>query len=62
MHAYGGGGGGRSHGMWPNSVLRISTAIALNEIVNAPSEFTSQNPFYVVKQLDWIQTRYLFVQ
>ncbi|KAK4627162.1 Ubiquitin-conjugating enzyme E2 Q2 [Fulvia fulva] len=54
--------GGYGHGTWPNSVLRISSAIALNEIVNAPSEFTSNNPFYVVKQLEWIQTRYLFVQ
>ena len=57
---YGAGGTGR--GSWPSSVLRITSALALNEIVNAPAEFQSQNPFYVVKQLDWIQTRYLFVQ
>ncbi|KAF2726014.1 hypothetical protein K431DRAFT_299725 [Polychaeton citri CBS 116435] len=49
-------------GTWPNSILRISSAIALNEIVNAPAEFVSSSPFYVVNQLDWIQTRYLFVQ
>lgn len=36
--------------------------MALNEIVNAPQEFTSSSPHYVIKQLDWIQTRYLFVQ
>ncbi|OQO06659.1 hypothetical protein B0A48_08446 [Cryoendolithus antarcticus] len=47
---------------WPQSVLRVSMALALNEIVNAPKEFTSSNPYYVVKQLDWIQTRYLFVK
>ncbi|TKA34311.1 hypothetical protein B0A50_00291 [Salinomyces thailandicus] len=49
-------------GAWPQSVLRISSALALNEIVNAPEEFVSCNPFYVVQHLDWIQTRYLFVQ
>ncbi|KAF7190440.1 Ubiquitin-conjugating enzyme E2 Q2 [Pseudocercospora fuligena] len=54
-------GGGRQYSSWPNSSLRISSALALNEIVNAPAEFTSSNPYYVVKQLDWIQTRYLFV-
>lgn len=36
--------------------------ISLNEIVNNPAEFVSINPHYVVKQLDWIQPRYLFVQ
>ena len=59
MH-YGGTLG--SNGMWRRSVLRISTALALNEIVNAPAEFISNSPFYVVAQLDWIQTRYLLVQ
>ncbi|KAK6005177.1 hypothetical protein QM012_007956 [Aureobasidium pullulans] len=48
--------------MWPNSDLQISGAIALNEIVNAPDEFVSKNPHYVISQLDWIQTRYLFVK
>lgn len=47
---------------WRSSMLRISSALALNEIVNAPTEFRSCSPFYVVQQLDWIQTRYLFVQ
>ena len=36
--------------------------MSLNEIVNAPSEFVSTNPHLVVNQLDWIQTRYLFIQ
>ena len=49
-------------GSWTKSVLRVASALALNEIVNAPEEFVSQNPFYVVPQLDWIQTRYLLVQ
>ncbi|KAH0029644.1 hypothetical protein KCU78_g3279, partial [Aureobasidium melanogenum] len=48
--------------MWPNSGLQISGAIALNEIVNAPEEFVSRTPHYVISQLDWIQTRYLFVK
>ena len=46
---------------WPNSELRIHQALALNEIVNVPEEFVSRTPHLVVSQLDWIQTRYLFV-
>ncbi|KAI4747080.1 hypothetical protein E4T50_02575 [Aureobasidium sp. EXF-12298] len=48
--------------MWPSSDLQISGAMALNEIVNAPDEFVSKTPHYVISQLDWIQTRYLFVK
>ncbi|CAK1357178.1 unnamed protein product [Cercospora beticola] len=62
MNYYGYGANTTIRGAWPSSVLKISSALALNEIVNAPAEFQSQNPYYVVKQLDWIQTRYLFVQ
>ena len=49
-------------GEWPHSQMRISQAIALNEIVNAPSQFVSKNPHLVVAQVDWIQSRYLFVR
>ena len=48
--------------MWPQSRLKISQAMALNEVVNAPGEFVSKDPHLVVAQLDWIQTRYLFVK
>lgn len=47
--------------IWPQSRLQISQALALDEIVNAPKEFVNINPHLVVAQLDWIQTRYLFV-
>lgn len=47
---------------WRHSAIRPTAALALSEIVNAPSKFASQNPYYVVAQLDWIQTRYLFVK
>ncbi|MCJ1398482.1 hypothetical protein MMC11_001682 [Xylographa trunciseda] len=47
---------------WPKSQLKITQAICLNEIVNAPMEFVSRQPHLVVSQLDWIQTRYLFVK
>ena len=47
---------------WPSSALNIGCAMALNEVVNAPAEFISRTPHLVVSQLDWIQTRYLFVQ
>lgn len=49
-------------GEWPQSHLRISQALALNEIVNAPAQFVSKSPHLVVAQLDWIQSRYLFVR
>lgn len=47
---------------WPNSALNPSGVIALCEIINAPEQFISFNPHYVVSQVDWIQCRYLFVQ
>ncbi|GAB1313257.1 UBC core domain-containing protein [Madurella fahalii] len=47
---------------WPNSDLLISTCLSLNEIINAPEQFVSKNPHYVVSQLDWHQCRYLFVK
>ena len=59
---YAGMGYGSSSGGWPRSMLCVSSALALNEIVNAPGEFVSKDPYYVVAQLDWIQTRYLLVQ
>lgn len=49
-------------GNWSMSELKMSQALALNEIVNAPKEFVSQTPHLVVAQLDWIQTRYLFIK
>ena len=49
-------------GGWPQSRLRVTTALSLNEIVNAPSEYVSKTPHLVVAQLDWIQTRYLFIR
>lgn len=58
---YGHGGYG-VRGAWPKSSLQITQAIALSEIINAPEKFVSNNPFYVVAQLDWIQTRYLFAR
>ncbi|TID16936.1 hypothetical protein E6O75_ATG09702 [Venturia nashicola] len=58
--SYRGAGGGPDS--WPSSLLKISCAMALNEIVNAPKEYVSMQPHLVVAQLDWIQTRYLFVQ
>lgn len=47
---------------WPQSGLRISEALALNEVVNAPDKFVSKIPHLVIAQLDWIQSRYLFVK
>ena len=48
--------------MWPQSNLKISAALSLNEVVNAPEEYLCRTPHYVVGNIDWIQTRYLFVK
>ena len=65
-YSYGGGRAGTETelqpGQWPRSELRVSQALALNEIVNAPPKFVSISPYLVVAQLDWIQSRYLFVK
>lgn len=58
---YNGAGRSRLNG-WPQSRLQMTSAMALSEIVNAPKEFRSCSPHLVVQHLDWIQTRYLFVQ
>ncbi|KAI4954846.1 hypothetical protein J4E86_006156 [Alternaria arbusti] len=47
---------------WSMSELKVQQTLALNEIVNAPQEYVSQTPHLVVAQLDWIQTRYLFIK
>jgi ubiquitin-conjugating enzyme E2 Q len=64
-NTYAGGYGSyntNSNSTWPNSRLRVSCALSLNEVVNAPDEFTSKSPHYVVDKIDWIQTRYLFLK
>jgi ubiquitin-conjugating enzyme E2 Q len=43
-------------------MLDIEAALSLNEIVNVPDEFVHSQTHLVVAQLDWIQTRYLFVK
>ncbi|KAI9807165.1 MAG: hypothetical protein M1825_005883 [Sarcosagium campestre] len=47
---------------WPSSMLGVRTILSLNEIVNRPKDFVKSRPHIVVSQLDWIQTRYLFVE
>jgi ubiquitin-conjugating enzyme E2 Q len=51
-----------SNSVWPNSRLKISCALSLNEVVNAPEEFMSRSPHYVIDKIEWIQTRYLFLK
>ncbi|KAE8149929.1 hypothetical protein BDV25DRAFT_129973 [Aspergillus avenaceus] len=47
---------------WPKTKLNIQKAIALNEVVNAPTQFVCTNPSYVVDKLSWIQPRYLIIE
>ncbi|KAK5106736.1 hypothetical protein LTS08_000858 [Lithohypha guttulata] len=47
---------------WPNSELKVSGAMSLNEVVNKPDSYVSRSPHYVVGEIDWIQTRYLVVK
>lgn len=51
-----------SYSGWPNSELKVSSAMSLNEVVNNTSKFVSSSPHYVVAETDWIQTRYLLVK
>ena len=39
---------------WKSATISVSGCMALAEIVNLPKEFTSFNPYYVVKQTEWI--------
>ncbi|KAK7418088.1 hypothetical protein QQZ08_011375 [Neonectria magnoliae] len=52
----------RPHNGWPNSQLRISSAISICEVINEPEQFVSSTPHYVVDKVEWIQCRYLFVR
>ncbi|TGJ80826.1 hypothetical protein E0Z10_g7935 [Xylaria hypoxylon] len=47
--------------IWPQSSLKITSAISLNELVNLPQKFQHSVHCYVVDILHWIQCRYLFV-
>ncbi|KAK8086187.1 hypothetical protein PG994_001161 [Apiospora phragmitis] len=48
---------------WPNSALKIASAVSLNELVNLPEQFVANNNFcMVVQHVHWIQCRCLFVQ
>ncbi|PNP59386.1 hypothetical protein THARTR1_00876 [Trichoderma harzianum] len=46
---------------WQNSLLKPFAAISICEVVNRCNEFVRTTPHYVVKQIEWIQCRYLFV-
>ncbi|CAG8747532.1 10233_t:CDS:2, partial [Funneliformis mosseae] len=52
----------QDNGYWKNSMLIVQKCMALSEIVNRPSQFTSTNPHLVVQDESWITTRYLFVE
>ncbi|KAI0602429.1 hypothetical protein F4775DRAFT_537173 [Biscogniauxia sp. FL1348] len=47
---------------WPQSKLKVTGAISLNELINRPEEFVQNKPFFVVQHCHWIQCRYLFVR
>lgn len=53
---------GSGTGEWGSSMLKIVQAFSLNEVVNNPEAYVHTNPHYVVSDIDWIQTRYLFVK
>ncbi|KXJ96619.1 hypothetical protein Micbo1qcDRAFT_155202, partial [Microdochium bolleyi] len=47
---------------WPNSVLKMTQAVSLVELVNVPEQFNNTTPHFVVQNCDWIQCRYLFIR
>ncbi|KAF4993285.1 hypothetical protein FGRMN_6552 [Fusarium graminum] len=56
------GGNQVAYNSWGNSVLKITNAISICELVNEPNKFLSTNPHFVVENVDWIQCRYLFIE
>ncbi|KAJ3161754.1 hypothetical protein HDU86_006525 [Geranomyces michiganensis] len=38
---------------WPNSKIGVTQCLSLNEIVNCPGSFVSQNPYLVVGNINW---------
>lgn len=48
--------------IWPQSSLKITQAVSLNELVNLPKQFKREDPHYVIDILHWIQCRYLLVR
>ncbi|KAI0147740.1 hypothetical protein GGR57DRAFT_505343 [Xylariaceae sp. FL1272] len=48
--------------IWPQSSLKITAALSLNELINMPENFVESKSCFVVDKLDWIQCRYLFVR
>ena len=39
---------------WPRSKIKPRACVALAEIINWPTNFTSHAPYYVVQHEDWI--------
>ncbi|OSX62557.1 hypothetical protein POSPLADRAFT_1046024 [Postia placenta MAD-698-R-SB12] len=47
---------------WKSSEIGVSQCMALAQIVNLPSKFVSNDPFFVVADTEWILCRYLLVR
>ena len=47
--------------IWPKSMIRPTHCVSLNEIIDAPDQFVSSNPYYVVQFVDWVTTRFFIV-
>ncbi|KAF8641742.1 hypothetical protein AX16_009819 [Volvariella volvacea WC 439] len=47
---------------WSKSIINPTSCVALAEVVNLPSRFRSNNPYYVVQFTEWIVCRYLLVK
>ncbi|OCT47151.1 putative ubiquitin conjugating enzyme [Cladophialophora carrionii] len=47
---------------WKSSALKIANVLSLQEVVNNTDKFVCKHPHYVVADIDWVQTRYLFIK
>ncbi|EXJ57444.1 hypothetical protein A1O7_07792 [Cladophialophora yegresii CBS 114405] len=47
---------------WKPSALKIASVLSLQEVVNNTDKFVCKHPHYVVADIDWVQTRYLFIK
>jgi ubiquitin-conjugating enzyme E2 Q len=54
--------GGAGWAGWKPSALKITNVLSLQEVVNNTEKFISNRPHYVVANIDWVQTRYLFIK
>jgi ubiquitin-conjugating enzyme E2 Q len=47
---------------WPASLLKVTSALSICEVVNKTDAFVKRTPHFVVDRIEWIQCRFLFAK